>query len=34
MSKALLLDTHIFLWMRVEPSKLTEQERAAIDTAP
>jgi len=34
MSKALLLDTHIFLWMRAEPAKLTEQERSLIDAAP
>ena len=34
MSKAVLLDTHIFLWIRAEPSKLLEQERMAIDAAP
>lgn len=34
MSKALLLDTHIFLWMRAEPGKLTEPERSALDAAP
>ncbi len=34
MPKALLLDTHIFLWMRRESGKLTQQERSAIDTAP
>jgi PIN domain nuclease of toxin-antitoxin system len=34
MSKALLLDTHIFLWLRAEPGKLTERERSAIDAAP
>ncbi len=34
MSKALLLDTHIFLWMRIEPDKLTRQERTLIDVAP
>ena len=34
MAKALLLDTHIFLWLRVAPTKLTERERAIIDTAP
>ncbi len=34
MAKTLLLDTHIFLWMRADPGKLTQQERAAIDSAP
>jgi PIN domain nuclease of toxin-antitoxin system len=34
MSKALLLDTHIFLWMRTAPAKLTQAERTAIDAAP
>ena len=34
MNKALLLDTHIFLWMRAEPGKLTNQERSVIDAAP
>ena len=34
MSKAVLLDTHIFLWIRAEPSKLVKQERMAIDAAP
>jgi len=34
MSKALLLDTHIFLWMRAEPGKLTEPERNALNVAP
>jgi PIN domain nuclease of toxin-antitoxin system len=34
MSKALLLDTHIFLWMRAAPGKLTEPERVLIDAAP
>jgi PIN domain nuclease of toxin-antitoxin system len=34
MPKALLLDTHIVLWMRAEPGKLAERERAAIDRAP
>ena len=34
MPKAVLLDTHIFLWMRVDPGKLTERERSAIDSAP
>ncbi len=29
-----MLDTHIFLWMRAAPAKLTEKERALIDTAP
>jgi PIN domain nuclease of toxin-antitoxin system len=34
MSKALLLDTHIFLWIRIEPGKLTERERSGLDAAP
>jgi PIN domain nuclease of toxin-antitoxin system len=34
MSKALLLDTHIFLWMRIDPVKLTDSERQVIDAAP
>ncbi|MDR3517053.1 MAG: type II toxin-antitoxin system VapC family toxin [Azospirillaceae bacterium] len=34
MSKAVLLDTHILLWLRIDPGKLTEQERAVIDAAP
>jgi len=32
--KAALLDTHIFLWLRIEPFRLTEGERRVIDTAP
>lgn len=34
MPKAVLLDTHIFLWIRAEPGKLIKQERMAIDAAP
>ncbi|WP_044560601.1 type II toxin-antitoxin system VapC family toxin [Azospirillum sp. B4] len=34
MAKALLLDTHIFLWMRADPARLTERERGLIDRAP
>jgi PIN domain nuclease of toxin-antitoxin system len=34
MAKALLLDTHIFLWIRADPTKLTEWERLVIDGAP
>ena len=34
MSKALLLDTHIYVWLRATPAKLTELERIAIDAAP
>jgi PIN domain nuclease of toxin-antitoxin system len=30
---ALLLDTHILLWMRASPGKLTEAERTAIESA-
>jgi len=33
MPKGLLLDTHIFLWMRTESGKLTEREHSAIDAA-
>ena len=32
--KAALLDTHIFLWLRIEPFRLTEGERRVIDSAP
>src|SRR5277367_4092785 len=34
MSKALLLDTHILIWMRADPGKLTNRERAALEAAP
>ena len=34
MSKALLLDTYIYVWLRATPAKLTELERIAIDAAP
>ena len=34
MSKALLLDTRIYVWLRATPAKLTELERGAIDAAP
>lgn len=34
MSKALLLDTHIFLWMRADPDRLLTRERQVIDAAP
>jgi PIN domain nuclease of toxin-antitoxin system len=34
MAKAVLLDTHIFLWIRVAPDKLTGREVAIIDAAP
>jgi len=34
MSKALLLDTQILIWMRAEPQKLTNRERAALEAAP
>jgi len=32
--KAVLLDSHIFLWLRIEPYRLTDGERRAIDGAP
>lgn len=31
MSRAVLLDTHIFLWVLAEPTRLTAMERQAID---
>ena len=31
--KAVLLDTHIFLWLRITPDRLSRAERHAIDTA-
>jgi PIN domain nuclease of toxin-antitoxin system len=34
MSRAVLLDTHIFLWLRLAPERLTAGERRAIDNAP
>lgn len=34
MSKTILIDTHIFLWMRAAPDNLTKTERAIIDAAP
>jgi PIN domain nuclease of toxin-antitoxin system len=30
---AVLVDTHIVLWARITPEKLTHQERQALDTA-
>jgi PIN domain nuclease of toxin-antitoxin system len=33
MSSGVLLDTHIVLWLRTEPEKLTAGERRVIDTA-
>ena len=33
MSKAILLDTHIFIWLRADPGRLTEDERRVIDRA-
>lgn len=33
-SHGLLLDTHILLWMRASPDKLTDGERLAIAEAP
>ena len=32
--KAVLLDTHIFLWLRIAPDRLNTGERRAIDHAP
>lgn len=32
-SKRLLLDTHVFLWWRGEPSRLTAEVRSRISTA-
>lgn len=34
MPQPLLLDTHIFLWMRADPAKLLPNERLWIDQAP
>jgi len=34
MTKGILLDTHIVLWMRADPARLTEPERQVIDAAP
>lgn len=34
MKKAVLLDTHILLWLRAEPDRLSAAERRAIDSAP
>jgi PIN domain nuclease of toxin-antitoxin system len=31
--KAVLLDTHIFLWLRAAPEKLSDSERRVIDHA-
>ncbi|MDE1146370.1 MAG: type II toxin-antitoxin system VapC family toxin [Azospirillaceae bacterium] len=33
MSKAVLLDTHIYLWLRTDSARLTQDERAHIDQA-
>lgn len=32
--QAILLDTHILLWLRLAPERLTAKERRAIDLAP
>ncbi|CAA7618612.1 type II toxin-antitoxin system VapC family toxin [Magnetospirillum sp. UT-4] len=34
MSKAVLLDTHMVLWLRADPGRLTATERRLIDRAP
>lgn len=34
MAKALLLDTHIFLWIRIKPDHLTGEERKRLDETP
>lgn len=33
MTIAILVDTHILLWARITPEKLSSQEREALDTA-
>lgn len=33
MTTAVLVDTHIVLWVRITPEKLTSGERRALDTA-
>jgi PIN domain nuclease of toxin-antitoxin system len=33
-TQAVLLDTHILLWLRLAPERLTGGERRAIDAAP
>jgi PIN domain nuclease of toxin-antitoxin system len=34
MTQGILVDTHILLWARLEPERLTPAERQAIDLAP
>jgi PIN domain nuclease of toxin-antitoxin system len=34
MTQAVLLDTHILIWLRLAPERLTPAERRAIDIAP
>ena len=34
MTRAVLLDTHILLWLRTAPDRLSERERRAIVAAP
>ena len=34
MGKALLLDTHIFLWVRIKPDRLTVEEKERLDGSP
>jgi PIN domain nuclease of toxin-antitoxin system len=34
MTMAILIDTHILLWLRAAPDRLTENERRAIEKAP
>lgn len=34
MSVPILLDTHILLWIRIAPNKLSKAERAVLDEAP
>jgi PIN domain nuclease of toxin-antitoxin system len=34
MTRAILLDTHILIWLRLAPDRLTARERRAMDEAP
>jgi PIN domain nuclease of toxin-antitoxin system len=33
LTAAILVDTHILLWVRIAPERLTESERGVLDTA-